>query len=71
MTSLEKAAALARTAIYGTAQRTPADYTLLEALQEMRRQSGEVGEVRKRRRYEKDVVVQDAATGPIFEEENQ
>ncbi len=67
----ELAGRAARIAAYGSADvRTPADWTWQEALENARMQDGNSQVARKkRRRYEKTAIVQDVATGPIFENE--
>lgn len=68
MTPREAAQRAARIAAYHSADaHTPADYTPREALDMMAKQDGMVAP-KKRRRYEKVVIVQDEATSPIFGE---
>jgi hypothetical protein len=69
MTTRQLAQLAARIAAYGSATaRTPADYTLLEAFEAMRKQNST--EPTKRRKGEQDVVIDDGATGPIFTQDN-
>lgn len=68
MTPRQAAGALARIAAYGSATvRTPADYTLLEAIERAEKDAPKLE--KKRKRYEKvETVVVDEALGPMFED---
>lgn len=65
MTTRERAALAARIAAYGSATaKTPADYTLLEAFEAMRKEKAVIKEKKG-----KGVVVDESALGPMFIED--
>lgn len=65
----ELAGRSARIAAYGSADaRTPADYTLREAIDAMVKQDGDMKKVGKKRRYDPEIAIaNDGVTGPVFE----